>query len=47
MSEPKQVECEEMGLEERWIEGLAGRTKEDDDGQVFKLILMTKRKFWS
>ncbi len=31
----------------RWIQGLTGRTRSGDDGKVFKLILMAKRKFWS
>jgi ADP-ribosylglycohydrolase len=35
------------GIPGRWIDGLTGRTKKDDDGQVFKLILMAKKAFWS
>jgi ADP-ribosylglycohydrolase len=31
----------------RWINGLTGRTRSKDDGEVFKLILMANRKFWS
>jgi ADP-ribosylglycohydrolase len=31
----------------RWIKGLTGRTRSEDDGEVFKLILMAKKKFWS
>jgi ADP-ribosylglycohydrolase len=34
------------GLPERWIEGLTGRTRSSDDGQVFKLILLAKKRFW-
>jgi ADP-ribosyl-[dinitrogen reductase] hydrolase len=35
------------GIPNRWIKGLTGRTRSNDDGEVFKLILMAKRKFWS
>ena len=35
------------GIPGRWIDGLTGRTKKDDDGQVLKLILMAKKAFWS
>lgn len=35
------------GLPHRWIEGLTGRTRFDDDGQVFKLILLAKERFWN
>ena len=31
----------------RWIKGLTGRTRSGDDGEVFKLILIAKQKFWS
>ena len=31
----------------RWIKGLTGRTRSDDDGEVFKIILAAKQKFWS
>jgi ADP-ribosyl-[dinitrogen reductase] hydrolase len=34
------------GLPSRWIEGLTGRTRSSDDGQVFKLILLAKKRFW-
>ncbi len=34
------------GIPDRWIKGLTGRTRSEDDGEVFKLILMAKRKFW-
>ena len=34
------------GLPDRWIEGLTGRTHESDDGHVFKLILLAKKRFW-
>ena len=30
----------------RWIKNLTGRINGDDDGEVFKLILEAKRKFW-
>jgi len=30
----------------RWIQGLTGRTRNNNDGEVFKLILMAKNKFW-
>lgn len=33
-------------LPARWIEGLTGRTRSDDDGQVFKLIMLAKKLFW-
>jgi ADP-ribosylglycohydrolase len=35
------------GIPDRWIKGLTGRTRSEDDGEVFKLILIAKRKFWS
>lgn len=35
------------GIPERWIKGLTGRTRSDDDGEVFKQIFLAKRKFWS
>ncbi len=31
----------------RWIEGLTGRTRSDDDGRVFELIRMSREKWWS
>ena len=31
----------------RWIKGLTGRTRSDDDREVFKIILASKQKFWS
>jgi len=30
---------------DRWIEGLTGRTRSDDDGYVFKLIMLAKKSF--
>ena len=33
-------------LPDRWIENLTGRTRSDDDGQIFKLILLAKKRFW-
>ena len=33
-------------LPSRWIEGLTGRTRSSDDGQIFKLILLAKKRFW-
>jgi len=35
------------GIPDRWIKGLTGRTRSEDDGEVFKLILTAKRKFWN
>jgi len=35
------------GIPDRWIKGLTGRTRSEDDGEVFKLILMAKEMFWS
>jgi ADP-ribosylglycohydrolase len=34
------------GLPGKWLEGLTGRTHESDDGRVFELILLAKKKFW-
>ena len=34
-------------IPDRWIKGLTGRTRSDDDGEVFKVILASKQKFWS
>jgi ADP-ribosyl-[dinitrogen reductase] hydrolase len=34
------------GIPERWIDGLTGRTRSSDDGEVFKLIFRTKKAFW-
>jgi ADP-ribosylglycohydrolase len=34
-------------IPDRWIDGLTGRTRNDDDGEVFKLILEAKKTFWS
>ena len=34
------------GLPNRWIEGLTGRTKGTDDGQVFRLISKARLEFW-
>lgn len=33
-------------IPERWVKKLTGRTKKDDDGQIFKLILQAKQVFW-
>src|SRR5207249_1965925 len=33
-------------LPERWRRGLLGRTAEDDDGRVFELIELARRRFW-
>jgi ADP-ribosylglycohydrolase len=35
------------GIPDRWIKGLTGRTRSDNDGEVFKLISMAQQKFWS
>ena len=32
------------GIPERWIEGLSGRTREDDEGRVFELITATQKE---
>jgi ADP-ribosylglycohydrolase len=34
-------------IPDRWIKGLTGRTRSSDDGEVFKLILLAKKAFWS
>lgn len=34
------------GLPDRWIEGLTGRTRGTDDGQVFRLISKARLEFW-
>lgn len=34
------------GLPHRWIEGLTGRTRGTDDGQVFRLISRARQEFW-
>ena len=34
-------------IHDRWIKGLTGRTRSEDDGEVFKVILAAKQKFWS
>jgi len=34
------------GLPNRWIEGLTGRTRGTDDGQIFKLIPKARLEFW-
>ena len=34
-------------LPERWRAGLLGRTRDDDDGQVFRLIERARATFWS
>lgn len=34
------------GLPDRWIEGLLGRTREDDDGRIFELLEEARRAFW-
>ena len=33
-------------LPRRWVDGLLGRTGEDDDGQVFRLIERSRRRWW-
>ena len=33
-------------LPDRWIEGLTGRTKGTDDGQVFRLVSKARLEFW-
>jgi ADP-ribosylglycohydrolase len=33
------------GLPERWVSGLAGRTRENDDGRVFELIQKARERF--
>jgi hypothetical protein len=30
----------------RWVEGLSGRTRYNDDGQVFRLIEQARQVFW-
>ncbi len=35
------------GIPDRWIDGLTGRTRSNDDGEVFKLIFRAKTAFWS
>lgn len=35
------------GLPERWITGLLGRTREDDDGRVFTILAQAKQRFWA
>ena len=35
------------GIPDRWIDGLTGRIRGNDDGEVFKLILKAKQAFWS
>ena len=35
------------GIPSRWIKGLTGGTRSEDNGEVFKLILTAKQKFWS
>ena len=35
------------GLPHQWIEGLTGRTRSNDDGEIFKLILLAKKRFWN
>jgi ADP-ribosylglycohydrolase len=37
------------GIPDRWIRGLTGRTRAgiDDSGEVFKLILLAKKRFWT
>lgn len=35
------------GIPDRWIQGLTGRTRSTDNGEVFKLILMAEKLFWS
>ncbi len=33
-------------IPDRWIQGLTGRTRSSDDGEIFKLILLAKKVFW-
>ena len=33
------------GLPIRWIDGLLGRTREDDDGRIFALIEAARRRW--
>ena len=33
-------------LPKKWIDGLTGRTRFDDDGKIFELIRMSKEKWW-
>jgi hypothetical protein len=33
-------------LPERWIEGLTGRTKADDDGRIFELLQLARKRWW-
>jgi len=35
------------GIPDRWIDSLTGRTRNNDDGEVFKLIFRAKTAFWS
>ncbi len=35
------------GIPDRWIDGLTGRIRGNDDGEVFKLIFKAKKAFWS
>jgi ADP-ribosylglycohydrolase len=34
-------------IPDRWVKGLTGRTRSDNDGEVFRLISMAQKKFWS
>ncbi len=34
-------------IPDRWIDGLTGRTRSNDDGEVFKLMFRAKEAFWS
>jgi ADP-ribosylglycohydrolase len=34
-------------IPDRWIKRLTGRTRSDNDGEVFRLISMARQKFWS
>ncbi|MBM4137724.1 MAG: ADP-ribosylglycohydrolase [Nitrospira sp.] len=35
------------GIPQHWVEGLTGRTRSSDDGEVFRLIFKAKKAFWS
>jgi ADP-ribosyl-[dinitrogen reductase] hydrolase len=35
-----------QAIPERWLKGLSGRTRENDDGHVFELIEQSRRIFW-
>jgi ADP-ribosylglycohydrolase len=35
-----------QAIPERWLKGLSGRTRENDDGHAFELIEQSRRTFW-